>query len=97
MAELLDSYDRFAFEQPNLFRMAWVLPEKVLDNAEENRQNMRRHVETLAHLLAVGMQEDAFVPHILFHTGRLVDPDLRDRLIGEMHTAAMLYLQTAEQ
>jgi AcrR family transcriptional regulator len=114
VAELLDSYDRFALEQPNLFRMAWVLPEKALGDPEENRQNMRRHVETLAHLLAVGMQEGAFVPrdagtaaaavlgmifmpHILFHTGKLVDPDLRDRLIGEMHAAAMLYLQTAEQ
>jgi hypothetical protein len=94
--------------------MAWVLPEKALGDPAENRQNMRRHVETLAHLLSVGMKEGTFaqrdagtaaaavlgmifLPHILFHTGKLVDPDLRNRLIGEMHTAAMLYLQTAEQ
>lgn len=112
--ELLDSYDQFALEQPNLFRMAWVLPEKALGNPEENRQNMRRHVETLAHLLSVGMEAGAFVPrdavtaaaavlgmifmpHILFNTGKLVDPALRDRLIGEMHAAAMLYLQNNEQ
>lgn len=32
-------------------------------------------------------------PYILFHSGKLADPDLRDQMVEEVFAAAMLYLE----
>jgi hypothetical protein len=32
-------------------------------------------------------------PYILFHSGKLMDPDLRDRMVDEILSAAMIYLK----
>jgi Transcriptional regulator len=106
----LKTYVQFAVDRPNLFRLAWVMPEKIGGNLDENRLNLRRNVEILAQLLNLGMQDGSFeprdpflaastvlcmvnIPHILYHTGKLVDPALRDAMIAELFSAAMLYLQ----
>jgi hypothetical protein len=34
-------------------------------------------------------------PYLLFHSGKLIDPDLRDRMVEEVLVAAMGYLKTS--
>ncbi len=99
----------FARNNPNLYRLAWVLPEIGIESLEENRQRMRATVEHLARLIEIGMESGTFeqrdpflaavtvlgmvnMPYILFHSGKMVDPVLRDRMVEEVLPAAMAYL-----
>jgi AcrR family transcriptional regulator len=108
--DLLRFYITFARENPNAYRLAWVMPEKTGETVEQNRERMRSTVGQLASLLNLGQERGAFerrdpflaastvlgmvnMPHILFHTGKMVDPTLRDRIVEEVLYAAMLYLQ----
>jgi AcrR family transcriptional regulator len=107
--DLLGFFVTFARENPNLYRMAWVMPEAGGESLEENRQRMRATVAGLAHLLQTGMQHGAFrerdpflaastvlgmmnTPYILFHSGKMTDPLLRDRMVEEVLSACMQYL-----
>jgi AcrR family transcriptional regulator len=100
----------FARENPNLYRMAWVLPEVGGESPEENRERMQATIGQLAHWLSLGMERGVFerrepwlaagtvlgmvnMPYILFHSGKLADPELRDRMVEEVLKAAMGYLR----
>jgi AcrR family transcriptional regulator len=108
--DLLRFFIAFARENPNLYRMAWVMPEMGGESPVENRQRMQATVGQLANLLQKGMEHGVFAarnpflaagtvlamvntPYILFHSGKLVDPDLRDRMVEEVLVAAMGYLK----
>mgnify|MGYP001007033918 CR=1 FL=1 len=107
--EALRHYIDFARENPNLYRLAWVMPEVSGESPEESRQRMQATIGHLAGLLQVGMESGAFenrepflaasvvlgmvnMPHILFHSGKLVDPVLRDRMVDEVLSAVSGYL-----
>lgn len=107
---LLRFFITFARENPNAYRLAWVLPEKGGETLEQNRERMRGTVEQLANMLQLGMARGSFerrepflaaatvlgmvnMPYILFHTGKLVDPVLRDRMVEATLSAALLYLK----
>lgn len=108
--DLLRFFIAFACENPNLYRMAWVMPEVGVESPQENRQRMQATVGQLANILQKGMDTGVFTvrqpflaagtvlamvntPYILFHSGKLIDPDLRDRMVEEMLVAAMGYLK----
>jgi AcrR family transcriptional regulator len=108
--ELLELYIDFARENPNLYRLAWVMPEVGSESLEENRQRMQATVERLAALIKLGMERGTFerrdpflaagtvlgmvnMPHILFHSGKLVNPAMRDHMVKEVLSAAMAYLK----
>ena len=110
MKEALAFYVAFARENPNLYRLAWVMPEVGGESAEKTRLRMQNTVGLLADLLDLGMKRGAFavrdpflaaatmlgmvnMPFILFHSGRLADPDLRDRMVEEVLSAVMCYLR----
>jgi hypothetical protein len=60
MEKQLKVYIDFARENPNLYRLAWVLPEVGGESLEENRQRMHATVEHLARLLKLGMERGTF-------------------------------------
>ena len=108
--DLLKFFISFARENPNLYRMAWVMPEVGGETPAENRQRMQATVGQLSALLQKGMESGAFVfrnpflaagtvlamvntPYILFHSGKMVDPTLRDQMVEEVLSAAMGYLK----
>ncbi len=109
--DLLRFFIAFARENPNLYRMAWVMPEVGGETPAESRLRMQATVGQLSTLLQKGMAADAFVPRnpflaagtvlamvnapfILFHSGKLVEPVLRDQMVDEVLSAAMGYLKT---
>ena len=111
--ELLAFYVSFARENPNLFRLAWVIPQTIGESIEEERRRRKATIENLAKILHLGMERGAFkrrdpfiaastvlamvnVPHILYHSGKLVDTTLRDQMTNEVLTAAMGYLTSKE-
>ena len=108
--DVLNHYITFAREFPNLYRLAWVMPELGGETQQQNRQRMQGTVEQLSRLLTEGMEQGSFtkrepflaaatvlgmvnMPFILYHTGKLVDPELRDRMEEEVLTAVMCYLR----
>jgi AcrR family transcriptional regulator len=108
--ELLNFYITFARENPNLYRMAWVMPEVGGETPEESRQRMQVTVGLMAALLQKGMESGVFeprssslaaatilamvnTPYILYHSGKLVDPALRDQMVDEVLSVAMMYLK----
>jgi AcrR family transcriptional regulator len=108
--DVLRDYIDFARENPNLYRLTWVMPELGIESPEENRQRTLNTVGHLAGLLQQGMESGVFenrepfltaglvlgmvnMPHILFHSGKLVDPILRDRMVEEVFLAVMGYLK----
>lgn len=108
--EILVFYGTFARKNPNLYRLAWVMPEVGGESAEQTRQRMQDMVGLLADRIETGMERGDFVrrdpflaaatvlgmvnmPFILFHSGRLADPALRDRMVDEVLSAAMCYLK----
>ena len=109
VVDMLRFFIAFARDNPNLYRLAWVMPETAGESPQQTHLRMRDTVEQLAGLLAVGMERGDFeprepflaavtvlgmvnMPYILFHSGKLIDPVLRDRLVEEVLSAAMLYL-----
>ena len=107
---LLELFSTFARENPNLYRLAWVMPEAIGENPEDNRRRTRETVGNLSKLLALGMERGDFerrdpflaagtvlgmvnTPYILFHTGKMIDPVMRERMVAEMLSAAATYLQ----
>ncbi|MEA4906012.1 MAG: TetR/AcrR family transcriptional regulator [Anaerolineaceae bacterium] len=110
LEEVLAFIIRYARENPNLYRLAWVTPEAGGASLEQSRQRMLGNVEQLASLLQIGMERgvfeprDAFLaagtvlgmvnmPFILFHSGRMADVALRERMVTEVCSAAMGYLR----
>jgi AcrR family transcriptional regulator len=108
--DLLKFFIAFARENPNLYRMAWVMPEAGAETPQENRQRMQDTVGRLANLLQTGMARGTFearnpilaagtvlaminTPFILFHSGKMVDPLMRERMVDEMLSAALGYLK----
>jgi AcrR family transcriptional regulator len=108
--ELLELYIDFARENPNLYRLAWVMPEVGFESLDENRQRIQATVGRLAALIKLGMERGTFerrdpflaagtvlgmvnMPHILFHSGKLVNPAMRDRMVKEVLSAAIAYLK----
>lgn len=108
--DLLVFFITFARENPNLYRMAWVIPEMGGESLEQTRARMQTTVGHLANLIKLGMDRNIFeprepflaagtvlamvnTPYIMFHTGKLVDPSLRDRMVDEVLSAAMGYLR----
>jgi AcrR family transcriptional regulator len=110
MKDLLVFFITFARENPNLYRLAWVMPEIGGESIEQTRMRMQSTVGHLANLIKLGMDQNAFeprepflaagtvlammnTPYIMFHSGKLVDTSLRDRMVEEILSAAMLYLK----
>jgi len=108
--DVLRHYIDFARENPNLYRLTWVMPEFGIESPEENRQRTLNTVGHLAGLLQLGMASGVFenrepllsagtvlaivnTPYILFHSGKLIDPIMRDRMVEEVFSAAMGYLK----
>jgi AcrR family transcriptional regulator len=108
--DLLRFFMDFAHQNPNLYRMAWVMPEVGAETSAESRQRMQATVSYLADLLTIGMERGVFIlrepflaagtvlamvntPYILFHSGKLIDSALRDRMAQEVFLAAMGYLK----
>ncbi len=108
--DLLFFFIAFARENPNLYRVAWVMPEVGGESPEESRQRMQLTVGQLANLIQLGMQRGIFesrnpflaagtvlamvnTPYILFHSGKMIDPILRDQMVEEVFSAAMGYLK----
>jgi AcrR family transcriptional regulator len=108
--DILRHYVDFARENPNLYRLAWVMPETGMESPEENRQRMQSTIGHLAGLLQLGMDSGSFelrepfltastalammnAPFILFHSGKLVNLTLRDRMADEVFSAVTLYLK----
>jgi AcrR family transcriptional regulator len=108
--DLLRFFIAFARENPNLYRLSWVMPEVGGESPAENLQRMQTTVGQLANILQKGMDTGEFTarqpflaagtvlamvntPYILFHSGKLMDPDLRDRMVDEILSAAMIYLK----
>ena len=105
----LRSYIDFAREHPELYKLAWVMPELGIESAEESLQRMRSNVEQLAGLLHRGIGSGVFAPrdpavtagtalamvntpYTLFHSGKLVDPVMRDHMAEEVLSIIMNYL-----
>ncbi len=57
---LLEFYIAFANEDPNLYYLAWVMPEMGAESPAENRRRMMATVEHLANLLELGMERGVF-------------------------------------
>jgi AcrR family transcriptional regulator len=110
--ELLGMYIAFACENPNLYRLAWVMPEALGESPEANRQRRRMTVEHLAGLLQQGMDRGDFarrdpflaagvvlgivnMPYILYFSGKVMEAELRDRMVPETIFAAENYLKQA--
>jgi AcrR family transcriptional regulator len=108
--DLLKFFITFARENPNLYRMAWVMPEVGGETPEENRLRMQATVGQLAALLHRGIESGVFeprnpflaaatvlamvnTPYTLFHSGKLLDPMLRDQMVDEVLAAALEYLK----
>lgn len=108
--DMLGFFIAFARKNPNLYRLAWIMPEAGGESIEQTRLRMQDTVGHLANLVKLGIERGEFkvrepflaaatvlgmvnMPHILFYSGRLVDPTLRDRMIEEVLSAAMLYLK----
>lgn len=100
----------FARENPNLYRLAWIMPEIGVESPEESLQRMQATVEHLAGLLQLGMESGVFenrnpslaagtalamvnTPYTLFHSGKLVDPNMRDLMLEEVFSIIMNYLK----
>ncbi len=96
-------------ENPNVYYLAWVMPEVGGESLEQKRQRMQGTVEQLARLLKKGMGQGKFtctdptlaavtllgmvnMPYILYQSGKLVDPEFRDRIVDEVLSAALMYL-----
>jgi AcrR family transcriptional regulator len=108
--DFLKFFIAFARENPNLYRIAWVIPEVRSETPAESRQRTQATVGHLSALLQKGMESGVFAPrnpflaaatvlaivntpYILFHSGKLIDPELRDRMVKEVLVAAMGYLK----
>jgi AcrR family transcriptional regulator len=57
---VLRHYIDFARENPNLYRLTWVMPELGIESPEENRQRTLNTVGHLAGLLQLGMEAGVF-------------------------------------
>lgn len=57
---VLRHYIDFARENPNLYRLAWVMPEIGIESSEENRLRTLNTVGHLASLLKLGMEAGVF-------------------------------------
>ena len=60
VADILRLYIDFARDNPNLYRLVWVMPETGIESLEENRQRTLNTVGHLAGLLKQGMQAGVF-------------------------------------
>jgi AcrR family transcriptional regulator len=58
--DILRHYIDFARENPNLYRLTWVMPELGIESPEENRQRTLNTVGHLAGLLQLGMESGVF-------------------------------------
>ena len=58
--EALQFFVVFARDNPNLFHLAWVMPEVMGESQEQNRQRMQENVGYLARLLKRGMDQGSF-------------------------------------
>jgi AcrR family transcriptional regulator len=60
--DLLKYFIAFARENPNLYRMAWVMPEVGGETLAESRQRTQTTVGQLSVLLQKGMESGVFAP-----------------------------------
>lgn len=60
--EVLAYYINFARQKPNLYRLAWAMPETAEETMQENRQRTFRNINNLARILEIGMTRGEFAP-----------------------------------
>lgn len=58
--EILEIPVRYARETPNLYYLAWIMPEVGGESPEENRQRMLGTVTQLARLIQIGIEQGKF-------------------------------------
>ena len=106
--ELVDILVTFANENPGLYRMSWFTPEKINPATENRtskfvavdlftdliktgmeRGDFEERDPVLAANTVLGIIN---MPFVLFHTGRVVDSALRDRMVDEIFPNVMGYL-----
>lgn len=105
----LEFFPQFERENPNLFHLAWVIPQYLPEEMTLANARSRKSLEHLARLVRLGIERGVFKPRepllaaaaawgmvvfplVLFHSGRIADPQQRDRLVAEMLDAAIEYL-----
>lgn len=64
--DILRHYIDFARENPNLYRLTWVMPELGIESPEENRQRTLNTVGYLAGLIQQGIEFGFFEDHDSF-------------------------------
>ncbi len=110
MRDALAFYPRFAAENPALFQLAWTMSQTGHGEAARGRTqrhvlHLSRLVQigiarsvfqdrdpTLAAAAVFGM---ITFPLVMFYSGRISSPLMRDAVVGEMLDAALLYLTHA--
>jgi AcrR family transcriptional regulator len=60
LVEILEFYIAFANKNPEIFKLAWVLPELGIEDPEQDRKRMRDTVSNLAGLIEMGISENLF-------------------------------------
>ena len=58
--EVLEYYITFARQKPNLYRLAWAMPEVAEETVQENRRRTFRNIYNLARILEIGMKRGEF-------------------------------------
>ena len=108
--ELVDILVAYANENPGLYRMSWLTPEK--ENPQtKNRTSKFVALNTFIKLIKIGIERGDFeerdptlaahtvlgminMPFVLFYTGRVVDPVIKDQMADEIFSNVMGYLKS---
>jgi len=109
LKELAGNLARFANRNPKLYSMSWITPEEIYQRSRNKtskfialdlfiylikigieRGDFEERDPVLAAHTVLGMIN---MPFVLFHTGRVVDPALRDRMADEIFPIVMGYLK----
>ncbi|MBT3313931.1 MAG: TetR/AcrR family transcriptional regulator [Anaerolineae bacterium] len=107
--ELVDILVTYANENPGIYKMSWLTPEKA-NPLSKNRSSKFVALALFINLIKIGIERGDFeerdpllaahtvlgiinMPFVLYHTGRVVDALLRDRMADEIFPNVMGYLK----
>ena len=107
--ELVDILVAYANENPGIYRMSWLTPEKV-NPLSDKRTSKFVALDLCVNLIKTGIERGEFeerdpvlaahtvlgminMPFVLYHTGRVVDAALKDQMVDEIFLSVMGYLE----
>ena len=107
--ELMDTLITYANENPSLYKISWLSPEKA-NPLPGKRSSKFIALDLFVKLIKIGIERGDFeerdpvlaahtvlgminLPFILLHTGRVVDPTLKDQMVDEIFPNVMDYLK----